>query len=363
MSLRDKLQKQLAKDDGISFESSTPKFWISTGNYVINKIISGRYNRGIPQGRIACLTGPSGSGKSFLLANIIKQAQNDGFVILVVDSEHALDEEYMQKIGVDTSHEDYIYVNVKNLSSGVKAVQALTKEYNRARAAKENLPNLLIVVDSLDFMFVDSMVENFEENGELSNDQGLHAKKLKQMLTSFVQEIKYIPAAMLVTKQCYVDQTPNVFPPWKFTESIKFALSQILLITRRLDRDKNAKSREYNGIVLNVFGFKTRFTKPYQTCEIKVPYDSGLSPYEGILPVALSLGIVNKNGGWYEFNGQKFQESNFHKFQEEIFAEVLKLEDRSIEIELGEDDLSTATEEYARKERKARLAEIAKLDE
>lgn len=360
MSIKNLLQKSLSKNDGVSFDSSTPKWWISTGNFVINKIISGRYDRGIPQGRIACLTGPSGSGKSFVLANIIRQAQKDGFTILVVDTEHALDNEYMEAIGVDTDHDQYIYVSVKNMSAGTKTIHTVTSEYNKARMRKDDsLPPLLIVVDSLDFMFTDSMAENFEENGEMSNDMGLHARKLKQMLTSFVQEIKYIPAAMLVTKQTYVDQTPNVFPPWKFAESIKYPLSQILLINRKLDRDKSAKTREYTGIVLNLFGFKTRFTKPYQTCEIKVPYDTGMSEYEGILPVAVSLGVVNKNGGWYEFGDKKFQESNFHKYQEQIFAEVLKIDNHTIEVELGEDDLSTATEAHARKEKKKTLKRLA----
>lgn len=361
MSLKDRLQKSLGKNEGVSFDSSTPKFWISTGNFVINKIISGRYDRGIPQGRIACLTGPSGSGKSFVLANIIKKAQQDGFTILVVDTEHALDNEYMEAIGVDTDHPDYIYVSVKNMSAGTKTIHSVTREYNEARIKKDNsLPPLLIVVDSLDFMFTDSMSENFEENGEMSNDMGLHARKLKQMLTSFVQEIKYIPAAMLVTKQTYVDQTPNVFPPWKFAESIKYPLSQILLINRTLDRDKTAKDREYTGIKLKVFGFKTRFTKPYQTCEIKVPYDTGMSEYEGILPVAVSLGIVNKSGGWYEYQGSKFYEKDFAKVQEAVFADVLKADTDFIEVDETEADLSTATEAHARKEKKAKLKELAK---
>lgn len=356
-SLKDRLKKTLGKNEGISFESSTPKFWISTGNFVINKIMSGKYDRGIPQGRIACLTGPSGSGKSFVLANIIKQAQKDGFTILVVDTEHALDNEYMEAIGVDTEHEDYIYVSVKNMASGTKSIQTVTREYNDMRAKGEDQPPLLVVVDSLDFMFVDSMIDKFEDAGELGNDMGLQARKLKQFLTSFVQELKYINAAMLVTKQTYVDQTPNVFPPWKFAESIKYPLSQILLVTRTLDRDKKAEAREYTGIKLKVFGFKTRFTKPYQTCEIKVPYDTGMSEYEGILPVAVSFGIVKKTAGWYEFNGVKFQEGNFYKHQEAIYAEVLKRDD-AIEVDEEEADLSNATEKKALEVKRERLKKL-----
>ena len=74
-------EKNTSKLDGISVATPSPKFWISLGNYVLNKVVSGRYDGGIPQGKLAMLAGPSGSGKSFLAGNIIKAAQNMGYVM------------------------------------------------------------------------------------------------------------------------------------------------------------------------------------------------------------------------------------------------------------------------------------------
>jgi RecA/RadA recombinase len=91
MSVFTKYRKDLAKVSGVAMGDGIPKFWINTGSFVLNKIISGKYGRGIPQGRLTLLTGPSGSGKSFVLANIIASAQKSDCSVLVIDTENALD--------------------------------------------------------------------------------------------------------------------------------------------------------------------------------------------------------------------------------------------------------------------------------
>lgn len=339
-SIKDKFKKSISNKKDISLDDPTPKFYLSTGNKIMNKIISGRYDRGFPQGRIAGLAGPSGAGKSFIMGNVIKQAQKEGYMVVVVDSENAMDTEYLGNIGVDTSEDNdlYIHISVSRIASAVASIKSITEQYHEARKGGflDELPRLLIIIDSLDFLFTDSMLDKFEEEGELGNDQGLHAKKLKQMLSSLVSEIKHLPGLILCAKQVYVDQTPNANPPWKFTESLKFAFTQILLVTRLLDKDE--KTKEYNGIRLRVFGFKVRNSKPFQRCEIKVPYDTGLDEYEGILPVAVAAGIVEKNGSWYSYKGNKWQgESRWTPYKEDIYREVLE-KDIIIDIAEGEEE-------------------------
>ena len=81
--------------------SEPPRYWFSTGNHVLNKIISGSFLRGIPQGRILCYTGPSGSGKSFLAANAMREAQANGAHVVMLDSENAMDDDFVRAIGVN----------------------------------------------------------------------------------------------------------------------------------------------------------------------------------------------------------------------------------------------------------------------
>ena len=101
-------QEKKLEEQGIAVKAPPPKWWISTGNYLLNKIISGKYMNGFAQGRISAVTGPSSAGKSFIIANAAREAQSQGFGLFVVDSENALDNNFMESIGVDTEREDFL---------------------------------------------------------------------------------------------------------------------------------------------------------------------------------------------------------------------------------------------------------------
>jgi len=58
-------------------DSGPPRYWFSIGNYCINKTLGGSFMRGIPQGRVTGLVGGSTTGKSFLVCNAIREAQDD----------------------------------------------------------------------------------------------------------------------------------------------------------------------------------------------------------------------------------------------------------------------------------------------
>jgi hypothetical protein len=64
---------------GIStgFESD-PDTWVSTGNYTLNYLISGDFNKGIPLGRVTMFAGESGSGKSYNVCRRIRFLPNLG---------------------------------------------------------------------------------------------------------------------------------------------------------------------------------------------------------------------------------------------------------------------------------------------
>jgi RecA/RadA recombinase len=77
-NLRKKIQK---KNEDIIIDLEEPKIWATSGNYVLNHILSGRFGRGYPAGRITQIFGDSGSGKSFLMAKAIADAQKEGYMV------------------------------------------------------------------------------------------------------------------------------------------------------------------------------------------------------------------------------------------------------------------------------------------
>ena len=100
-----KFRKEITKSiEGLSIGFNDPTDWISTGNYALNYLISGDFNRGVPLGKVTVFAGESGAGKSYICSgNIIKNAQQQGIYVVLIDSENALDEKWLHDLGVDTN--------------------------------------------------------------------------------------------------------------------------------------------------------------------------------------------------------------------------------------------------------------------
>ena len=367
-SLKARFKKANEKSRLISTEDPSPDFYLSTGNKLLNKIISGRYDRGWAQGRVGGLSGLSGAGKSFLIAAAIREAQKQDYTVVVIDSENALDFDFMTAAGVDCreENEDYIHISVSTMGAAADAISQITEDWHKARTEKRlhEMKRLLIVCDSLDFLVTDSMMKKWEDEGELGNDQGLHARKMKQLLQTMVAEIKFLPCVAICTKQVYVDQTPNASPPVKMSEAAKFALTQLLLLNRIMTKDEKVKGEKfvtYNGIELRAFAWKTRGCKPFQRCEIVIPYDDGMDEYEGLLQVAVKAGIVENSGAWYSYNDTKWQGKDAWRgldveVKEAIFQAIVKSDIKDINIAEGEDELDVELKGKGKGKDKAKTA-------
>lgn len=312
-------EKSLSKIEGVGGSSQPPRYWHSFGNFVLNKIMSGGLFRGIPQGRITGIVGPSGSGKSFVCGNIVKQAQQDGAFILVIDSENALDDEYMEKIGVDTSNM-YKYCAVTTIPQVSQIVSTFVKGYRADYGSDTNAPKVLIVMDSLSMLMTETELSNYE-SGDIKGDQGQLAKQTKAMLKSFVQDIKNLNISMVVTGHVYKNQdVKNGEGVWIVNDGMKFSLSQILLVTKL--RLKGEKAGVFEGIEMRCNSYKTRFSKPFQTVEIQVPYETGIDPYSGLVETAVSLGIISRSGSRYSIVGK--DESWYSKDIAQYADEIMK---------------------------------------
>jgi recombination protein RecA len=296
--------KELNDMDGIGTSSKPPRYWYSTGNYVLNKIISGSFYKGIPQGRVTDLAGPSGSGKSFVGANILRAAQAAGAICLVVDSENALDDDYMTKIGVKVGAENnYYYAGVKTIADVTRVVSTFIRGYKEEFGTSDDAPQVFILIDSLDMLTTETELENYEK-GIQKGDQGQRNKQLKHMLRTFVQDIKDLNIAMVCVSQVYKNQdVTNGEGVWIVADAVKYACSQIVMLTKLKLKDKNIG--EVTGIRMKAEGYKTRFTQPFQTVVVEVPYSQGMDPFSGLVEVALELGSIQKRGSRYVITGSE----------------------------------------------------------
>jgi hypothetical protein len=189
----------------------------------------------------------------------------------------------------------------------------------------------------------ESEAEKYDK-GDANADQGQHPKQIKQMLKVFVNDIKPLNASMIVTKQVYPASREQLMKgegAWVVTDSIRYPLSQILLISRLKLKD----GTDVSGIRMKVEGFKTRFTKPFQSVTIEVPYDTGMNECSGLLDVAVNTGIVVKTGGWYAMkdSDKKWRGADIAEYADQIL-ELAAQENRFLQISDDEEvDMSGIT--------------------
>jgi len=361
MGFLDDFKKKVDKMEGVSTHATPPAYWYSTGCYVLNKIISGSFYKGIGQGRLVALAGPPGAGKSYLLANLVKQAQKDGAIIVILDSENALDDNFMSAIGVNVGEENnYFYNGISTVSQVVEIVSEFLKVYKKEYGANNpEAPKVLIAIDSLDMLSTDSEVENFEK-GIQKGDQGQKSKQLKTMLKTMVNGVKAHNISIVATTQVYKNQDiKNGDGVWIVNNAISFSFSQIVLLTKlKLKMDKS--KADVDGIRMICDCLKTRHTKPFQKVIVSVPYDTGMDPYSGLVDTLVALGILVLKGSWYYIKGTetKFYAKDISKYAEELLVMAEKVDDVSIDttMDIVDDeidmDAETMSETKARRQTK-----------
>ena len=117
-----KFRKDITKSiEGLSIGFNDPTDWISTGNHALNYLISGDFNKGVPLGKVTVFAGESGSGKSYICAgNLVRHAQQQGIFVVLVDTENALDEDWLHNLGVDTNEEKLLKLNMAMIDDVAK---------------------------------------------------------------------------------------------------------------------------------------------------------------------------------------------------------------------------------------------------
>ena len=180
-----KFRKDLTKSiTGISSGFNDPTDWISTGNYALNYLVSGDFRRGIPLGKVSVFAGESGAGKSYICAgNIIKAAQEQNIFVILIDTENALDEAWLQALAVDTSDEKLLKLNMAMIDDVGKTISTFMKDYKELD--EEDRPKVLFVIDSLGMLMTPTEVNQFEA-GDMKGDMGRKAKALKALVTNCV---------------------------------------------------------------------------------------------------------------------------------------------------------------------------------
>ena len=293
-----RFRKEITKSiDGLTIGFNDPTDWISTGNYALNYLISGDFNRGIPLGKVAVFAGESGAGKSYICSgNIIKNAQQQGIFVVLVDSENALDEAWLTALGVDTDESKLLKLSMSMIDDVAKTISTFMTDYKALPDGER--PKVLFVIDSLGMLLTPTDINQFE-SGDMKGDLGRKPKALTALVRNCVNMFGNYNVGLVCTNHTYASQ--DMFDPddkisggqgFIYASSIVVAMKKLKL---KEDEDGN-KITDVMGIRAACKVMKTRYAKPFEGVQVKIPYETGMNPYSGLVDLAEKKNILKKDG-------------------------------------------------------------------
>ena len=163
---------------------------------------------------------------------------------------------------------------------------------------EEDRPKVLFVVDSLGMLLTPTDVDQFNK-GDMKGDMGRKPKALTSLVRNTVNMIGSLNVGLVCTNHTYASQ--DMFDPddkisggsgFIYASSIVVAMKKMKL---KEDEDGN-KISEVMGIRAGCKVMKTRYAKPFEGVQVKIPYETGMNPYSGLVELFEKKNLLVKQG-------------------------------------------------------------------
>ncbi len=282
---------------------------------------------GVPRGRIVEIFGPESSGKTTVALHIAAEVQKMGGEAAFIDAEHALDPVYANALGVDIDR-----LLVSQPDSGEQALE-ITEALVRSGAVD------VIVVDS-----VAALVPQQEIDGVMgSSHVGLQARLMSQALRKLSGSIAKTNSVVIFINQLrekvgVMYGNPETTPGGR---ALKFYAS-VRIDVRKTDTLKQGGEMYGNRVKCKVV--KNKVAPPFKVAEFDIIYGKGISKSGEIVDIGIDLGIVQKSGSWFSYNGERIGQGkenakNYIESDENLLKEIEeKIKAQSDKIDLAAGD-------------------------
>jgi recombination protein RecA len=304
--------------------------WMSTGCLALDTIMGG----GAPVGRIVEIYGDNSTGKSLIAAQIASVAQQDGAVVVYVDTESAVSLKIMEAVGVDTKK--LIYTAPDTVEEVFEFFEGVLE------SKKKRFPNkrILLIWDSIAATSVDQEMANVYGKATM----GRHAQIISQSMRKFTRRISKEHVCCIFVNQTR-EKIGVMFGDNEATFGGK-AMGFYASIRIRLKMGQKIKDgRRPIGIESRATIVKNKCAIPYLSAELPIYFGHGIDDALASYQYLKAGDMIDRKGKSYTIRDSGLPEFTMANWEDYYDKNYDAIADIITSMELSEEDGDDVSDE------------------
>ena len=303
----DKLEKAYGQGTVLALDSKSGGEYevISTGSIGFDYVTLGV--GGFVKGRMYELMGWEGTGKSTICGHAAAECQKGGGTVVYIDGEHAVDKNYFQALGVDTTK-----MLIAQPACGEEGFNIAMELINSGEVD-------LIIIDSDSSLIPKKVLDGEVGDSAIGKKAVLNSNAYPKLKTAAANN----NVCVIVISQ-YREKIGVMFGNPTTTQgghALKFYSDVRVEVSRSLAKEGDVTY----GNITKVKATKNKMCPPYRLSNFEIVYGEGIDKLQEVLDLGNQYEVLKKWGKTITFNETKYDLEDFSKMLKdnpEFYAEI-----------------------------------------
>lgn len=305
--------------DDLGSYDSEPEWYIDTGSYSLNALISASIFKGIPNNRLTTIAGEPATGKTFFALSACKnflEMYPDGFVYYI-DSEHTMTKKAFESMGGDAERFSILPCDI--IEECKLQIFNLLGEYEKVK----DQCKIMIVIDSVGALNSKKEMEDLASEKEVQDMT--KARSIKSLFRNLNMKAGVLGVPIVAINHVFAVIGSN-YPTTDMGggRGPKFLSSNIVFLSKSRDKIVSDGEKEQIGVFVTCRAEKSRQSREGKVVKSYIRQSTGLNRYYGLVPIALKHEIFVKDGKRIKLpTDEKVFESVLYKEPKRYFTDEI----------------------------------------